>query len=116
MISLSDKAAIALQDLARENPRGDGLRLAVEKGGCAGLQYAMTIDFTKAEDLVVEHLGSKVFVDPESALILGESILDYEDGLAGAGFRIRNPNAVRSCGCGTSFEPGAVPSGESGHG
>lgn len=111
MISVSDKAAAALLDLARENPRGDGLRLAVEKGGCAGLQYAMTIDHKNSDDVVIEHLGAHVFVDPASATILGDSILDYDDGLAGAGFRIRNPHAVRSCGCGTSFEPSAATAG-----
>lgn len=83
------------------------MRLAVEKGGCAGLQYAMTIGAQAQGDLVVEHLGSKVFVDPESATYLKDCELDYEDGLSGAGFRIKNPAAVRSCGCGTSFEPAA---------
>jgi iron-sulfur cluster assembly protein len=53
-------------------------------------------------------MGAKVFIDPESAEKLAGSSLDYEDGLSGAGFRIRNPHATRSCGCGTSFEPAAA--------
>ncbi len=107
MIKVTDNAAAALLDLIREKGSGEGLRLAVEKGGCAGLQYAMSLDAPRPDDQIIEHLGSRVFVDPESAAHLDECTLDYEDGLAGAGFRIRNPKAVRSCGCGTSFEPAA---------
>lgn len=105
MIILTDQAALALLDLIASKGSGEGLRLAVEKGGCAGLQYVMEIDSARPSDTVIEHNGAKVFVDPESALQLEGSSLDYEDGLSGAGFRIRNPHAARSCGCGTSFEP-----------
>lgn len=102
---MTDTAARALLDLVREKEPEMGLRLTVEKGGCAGLQYAMTIGSVQAGDSVVSHLGARVFVDAESAGYLEGCTLDYEDGLAGAGFRIHNPRAVRSCGCGTSFEP-----------
>lgn len=102
---MTDTAARALLDLVRDKSAGEGLRLAVEKGGCAGLQYAMTIGAGQPGDQVVSHLGSRVFVDPASAAQLEGCTLDYEDGLAGAGFRIHNPRAARSCGCGTSFEP-----------
>lgn len=91
-------------DLVRGKEPGAGLRLSVEKGGCAGLQYDMTLVAPAAGDEVVEHMGSRVFVDPASADYLDGCTLDYEDGLAGAGFRIRNPRAARACGCGTSFE------------
>ena len=102
---MTDNAARALLDLVREKGSGEGLRLGVEKGGCAGLQYAMTIGAAQAGDLVVSHLGASVFVDAGSADLLEGCTLDYEEGLAGSGFRIRNPRAARSCGCGTSFEP-----------
>ena len=80
------------------------MRIFVEKGGCAGMQYGMTLDRAGELDRVVESGGVKVIVDPESAAFLEGVTLDYADDLAGAGFRIKNPNAVRSCGCGTSFE------------
>ncbi|MBE2205495.1 MAG: iron-sulfur cluster assembly accessory protein [Chthoniobacterales bacterium] len=105
MITVTDNAARALLDLVRDKCADGGLRLAVEKGGCAGLQYAMTLGVEQPGDLVVEHLGCRVFVDPASAGQLADCTLDYEDGLAGSGFRIQNPHAARSCGCGTSFEP-----------
>jgi len=110
VITVTDSAANALLDLIRQNPSANGLRLAVEKGGCAGLQYAMHLDATKAGDEVIEHLGARVFVDPESSRYLEACTLDFQDGLSGSGFRIRNPQAARSCGCGTSFEP--LASGE----
>lgn len=105
MITITDNAARALLDLIAGKSSIQGLRLAVEKGGCAGLQYAIALDLEKPEDSIVEHLGARVFVDPESLSYLDGCTLDYEGGLTGAGFRIRNPRAVRSCGCGTSFEP-----------
>lgn len=108
MITLTDQAALTLLDLITSKGSGEGLRLAVEKGGCAGLQYVMEIDCARPTDVTIEHLGAKVFIDPESAERLAGSSLDYEDGLSGAGFRIRNPHATRSCGCGTSFEPAAA--------
>lgn len=108
MITLTDQAAVALLDLIASKGSGEGLRLAVEKGGCAGLQYVMEIDSARASDSIIEHRGAKVFIDPESANMLQGSSLDYEDGLSGAGFRIRNPHATRSCGCGTSFEPASA--------
>lgn len=107
MITVTDNAARALLDLVCEKAPGEGLRLAVEKGGCAGLQYAMTIGAAQTGDLVVSHLGAQVFVDAASAAQLDGCTLDYEEGLAGSGFRIQNPRATRSCGCGTSFEPSA---------
>jgi iron-sulfur cluster assembly protein len=105
VITMTDDAARALRDLIASKGSGDGLRLAVEKGGCAGLQYVMEVGTATPDDSVIEHNGAHVFIDPESAPSLAGSVLDYEDGLSGAGFRIRNPKAARSCGCGTSFEP-----------
>ena len=107
MITITDQAARALLDLIAEKGTGEGLRLGVEKGGCAGLQYIMEVGVARDGDSTIEHGGAKVFIDTASASHLSGSVLDYEDGLSGAGFRIRNPQASRSCGCGTSFEPAA---------
>lgn len=107
-MTMTDEAARALGDLVAGKPEGTGLRLAVEKGGCAGLQYTMEISERQEGDSVVEHLGARVFIDAPSLDHLGECILDHEDGLTGSGFRIINPRAARSCGCGTSFEPAAA--------
>ena len=110
MIELTSAAAAQLHVLVREkglDTASAGLRLAVEKGGCAGLQYSMTIGAPEADDLTVERDGARLFVDRESLTWLDDSVIDYEDGLAGAGFRVKNPKATRSCGCGTSFEPEA---------
>lgn len=108
MVTLSDAAVLQLQMLAGDLEPGHGLRIFVERGGCAGLQYGMAMDAPKADDEVAERNGVRVIVDAESASFLNGSTIDYSDDLAGAGFRILNPNAVRSCGCGTSFEPAAA--------
>jgi iron-sulfur cluster assembly protein len=84
-----------------------GLRILVEKGGCAGMQYVMRLDAAGPEDVVVESGGAKVLLDPASAQFISGSELDYCDDLVGTGFRLNNPRAARSCGCGTSFEPAA---------
>ena len=83
----------------------EGLRILVEKGGCAGMQYAMKLDVLRKGDLQSEAEGARVFMDPDSAILLRGAELDYCDDLVGTGFRLQNPNAARSCGCGTSFEP-----------
>ena len=83
----------------------EGLRLSIEKGGCAGLQYIMTLGMPDTGDLILSDDNAYVFVDANSIDVLEGCTLDYESGLTGSGFRIMNPKAVRSCGCGTSFEP-----------
>ncbi|GAB3708062.1 HesB/IscA family protein [Halorubrum pallidum] len=102
----TDAAAEALSLLEGEGLDTDeaGLRLFVQQGGCAGLSYGMRFD-TKPEDddLVVEHHGLRVFVDPASQNYIGGSTLDYEHGLQAAGFEVENPNIVSECGCGESF-------------
>jgi iron-sulfur cluster assembly accessory protein len=108
MIELTASAAAQLQALVQEkglDTKTAGLRLAVEKGGCAGLQYAMSIGAPEENDLIVERDNARLFIDAESLKWLDNSVIDYEDGLSGAGFRVRNPLSARSCGCGTSFEP-----------
>jgi iron-sulfur cluster assembly protein len=81
-----------------------GLRLFVQQGGCAGLSYGMRFDEEpEADDTVYEHHGLRVFVDPASMNYIEGSVVEYEDGLQGAGFHVDNPNVVSECGCGESF-------------
>jgi iron-sulfur cluster assembly protein len=107
MIIVTESAVKQLQSLLAGEPdaAGKGLRIFVEHGGCAGLQYGMALDAQKEGDEIIERDGVRFLVDNESATYLAGSTVDFTDGLSGAGFRIKNPNAVRSCGCGTSFEP-----------
>jgi iron-sulfur cluster assembly accessory protein len=106
MITITPTATAHLRALLGAEPaHGAGLRLAVERGGCAGLQYSMKVDQATPTDHVYESNGVAVIVDPASAAYLAHSEVDYVDTLADTGFKIRNPNAARSCGCGTSFEP-----------
>ena len=105
MLTVTDSAIQHLQSLVRDqDDQTKGLRIFVEKGGCAGMQYGMTLDHVQAGDEIFARDGVKVMIDPASAGFLAGVTLDYSDDLAGSGFRIKNPNAVRSCGCGTSFE------------
>ena len=108
MITVTDAAALHLRGMLEEkdiSPKEKGLRLFVEKGGCAGMQYAMQITAPEDTDETIEKNGVRVFVDRESLQYLDESQLDYVDSLNDSGFKIENPKAERSCGCGTSFEP-----------
>ncbi len=107
VVHISQKAAekiIAL--LAKEgvSPEVGGLRVGVQGGGCSGLSYAMRLD-TRARDRdkVFAEFGARIFVDPKSLLYLNGTILEYEDTLMRQGFVFQNPNAARSCGCGSSF-------------
>ncbi len=110
MITLTDNAAIHLQQLLKEKAAdaGSGLRVLVEKGGCAGWQYTMRIDQATAADSVFIHGGVPLIVDPQSLELLDHSQIDYVEALNDSGFRVENPNAARNCGCGTSFEPKTV--------
>ena len=108
MITVTESAALHLRkELENRGASLDemGLRLFVEKGGCAGMSYAMKVTTPETTDTVVEKDGIKVFVDHESEEYLAGIVLDYVDALNDSGFKIENPNAARSCGCGTSFEP-----------
>lgn len=103
MIQLTEAAVQRLKSLLEGQP-AVFLRITVESGGCAGRQYAMRLDQPSPQDHVFPHENVGVVVDAASLPLLSGSSIDYCDDLAGAGFRIHNPNAVRSCGCGTSFE------------
>jgi iron-sulfur cluster assembly accessory protein len=105
--TLTEKAANEIRaKLATEaDCMGKGLRLYVEKGGCSGLQYGMVFDQKRPDDLEASCFGVSVLVDPFSANYIRGSVVDYSDALTGGGFKISNPKAAQSCGCGKSFEP-----------
>jgi iron-sulfur cluster assembly protein len=106
-VHVSERAAkkiLAL--LAKEgvSPRQGGLRVGIQGGGCSGLSYAMRLDTqARDRDKVFEEFGARIFVDPKSFLYLNGTTLDYEETLMRQGFVFINPNAARSCGCGSSF-------------
>ncbi|HEV2096955.1 MAG TPA: iron-sulfur cluster assembly accessory protein [Chthoniobacterales bacterium] len=105
MITVTENAARHLRALLDEKAAtGQGLRVQVAKGGCSGLQYEMSLDAQKPGDAVIQRDGVEFLVDGDSASYLRGATLDFSDGLTGAGFQIVNPNAARTCGCGTSFE------------
>jgi iron-sulfur cluster assembly protein len=109
VVTMSEEAANEVRAKLEADPEGaaKGLRLYVEKGGCSGLQYGMILDEKRPDDFAAEFFGVSVLVDPFSADYLRGSVVDYSDALTGGGFKIRNPKAASSCGCGKSFEPGA---------
>ena len=104
-VTLSDAATTKVTELlAQEEGEDLALRVAVKPGGCSGYSYEMFFDTEVMSDDVVREFGTvKVVVDAASAELLTGSTLDYSDGLQGAGFHITNPNATRTCGCGSSF-------------
>jgi iron-sulfur cluster assembly accessory protein len=103
VISVTQAAAGQIQHLLAENP-GRHLRVYVERGGCSGMQYGLVFDEKREEDLITETHGVSVLVDPVSAGHLRGSVVDFKDSLNDGGFKITNPNARQSCGCGKSFE------------
>jgi len=105
-VTLSAEAAAKVAELLASEQGGESLalRVAVKAGGCSGFSYDMYFDSEIADDDVARSFGEvTVVVDAESAEMLTGSSLDYSDGLNGAGFHITNPNASRTCGCGSSF-------------
>ena len=105
MLQLTDSAVEKVRQLmVKEDKDGYGLRVAVKGGGCSGFQYGLSYEQEQKEnDQVLEFNGLKVFVDAMSNLYLKEVEIDYVDSLAGSGFKIVNPKATGSCGCGASF-------------
>ena len=105
-VTLSDAAVTKVAALLAEEDGGEtlALRVAVKPGGCSGYSYEMFFDSEVMSDDVVREFGAvKVVVDAASAELLTGSTLDYSDGLQDTGFHITNPNATRTCGCGSSF-------------
>ncbi len=106
VVILTEPAANEIKTMlaAESDPSNKGLRVYVESGGCSGLQYQMQFDEKRADDIVSEFFGVNVLVDSFSAGYLKGAIIDFSDALTGGGFKIKNPNAHSSCGCGKSFE------------
>lgn len=105
MITVTDVAATKVKELIEAEEAPDlFLRVAVRPGGCSGLSYDMYFDSERADDDQFAKVGGiEVAVDPASFQYLSGATLDFKDGLQGAGFTINNPNATKSCGCGSSF-------------
>ena len=106
LLSVTEDAAKQVGVVRSKEPENSTktLRLFVEEGGCSGLQYGMVFDEKRDDDLALEFFGETVLVDNFSAEYLRGAIVDYHDVLNDAGFKIKNPNAKQSCGCGNSFE------------
>lgn len=105
MITVTPTAAEKIKGIRESQgaPAEYGLRVRVVGGGCSGFSYQLAFEAPQPLDQVFEHAGVKVVVDPKSYLYLNGTEIDYVDGLNGAGFTLRNPNAKGSCGCGSSF-------------
>jgi iron-sulfur cluster assembly accessory protein len=103
-VSLSDRAAQRIARLLAREPEGSALRVSVSGGGCSGFQYGFDFDAARGpDDLVIERGGAVVLIDSVSLPYMAGSEIDFVDDLIGQAFKIRNPNATASCGCGTSF-------------
>ena len=105
-ILITEGAASVVQNLlVQKSVPNHGLRVFVSGGGCSGMQYGMALEAeARPYDHVIEQHGIKLFVDPTSMMYLSNATIDYEDNLMGGGFRIDNPQAVSTCGCGHSFK------------
>ncbi len=102
--TVTERAARRIQAIAAKEPPGSRLRVSVSGGGCSGFQYEFGFDTTvQPDDLVIERDGVEVLVDAVSLPFVEGSTLDFVDDLMGQSFRVANPNATASCGCGTSF-------------
>jgi iron-sulfur cluster assembly protein len=104
MIKVTEKAASEIKRLLEKESSGSFLRVQVVGGGCSGMSYKLGFDAVRKEtDKVFEDQGVTVIVDPKSYLYIAGTTLDFSDGLQGTGFNFVNPNAKKSCGCGSSF-------------
>ncbi|MBL7056045.1 iron-sulfur cluster assembly accessory protein [Candidatus Woesearchaeota archaeon] len=102
-LNVTDKAAEKIKGLMTEHKKA-GLRIGIVPGGCSGNSYSMELDDKSDEnDIVIEEKGIKIFVDKKSITKMNNAKVDFVDGLQGAGFKIENPQAEKSCGCGSSF-------------
>jgi iron-sulfur cluster assembly accessory protein len=104
VVALTESAAGEVRSLL-EKPENAGkiLRVYVEQGGCSGMQYSLVFDEKRPDDFAVEMHGVSVLVDPFSAQYIRGAVVDFSDSLTAGGFKISNPNASQSCGCGKSF-------------
>ena len=103
-VTVSERAARRIGEILKAEPPGTMLRVSVEGGGCAGFQYKFDMEREQAgDDLVIAHEGAVVLIDPVSVQYMAGSEIDFVEDLIGASFKVKNPNATASCGCGTSF-------------
>ena len=103
-ITVSERAARRIGEILKGEPSGTMLRVSVEGGGCSGFQYKFDMEHAKAnDDLVISRSGAVVLIDPVSVNYMAGSEIDFVDDLIGASFKVKNPQAKASCGCGTSF-------------
>jgi iron-sulfur cluster assembly accessory protein len=103
-VTVTERAARRIGEILKQEPQGTMLRVSVEGGGCSGFQYKFDMERTKAEDdVLIERDSAAVLIDSVSLNYLAGSEIDFVDDLIGAAFRINNPQAKASCGCGTSF-------------
>jgi iron-sulfur cluster assembly accessory protein len=103
-VSVSDRAARRIAQIVAGEPATPMFRVSVEGGGCSGFQYKFDLVAERAEDdLVIEKGGAQVLIDPVSLPLLSGAQIDYVEDLMGSAFKVTNPNATASCGCGTSF-------------
>jgi iron-sulfur cluster assembly accessory protein len=103
-VTVSERAVRQIGEILKKEAAGAMLRVSVEGGGCSGFQYRFDIERAKAEDdVVIARDGATVLIDPVSLDYMAGSEIDFVDDLIGASFRVNNPKATASCGCGTSF-------------
>jgi iron-sulfur cluster assembly accessory protein len=103
-VEVTDAAARRIAKIVAGDPGKIALRVAVEGGGCSGFSYKFDlVDHLDDGDVAIEKDGATVLIDDLSLVYMGGSVIDFVDDLMGQSFQIRNPNAVASCGCGTSF-------------
>ena len=105
LVGLTSSAVVEIKNLlAQPDNAGKQFRVYVEQGGCSGMQYGMIFDEQRDGDMIGEQDGVRVLVDAFSATYLRGTQVDFSDALTGGGFKISNPNAKQSCGCGKSFQ------------
>ncbi len=103
-ITVSERAARRIGEILRQEPAGTMLRVSVAGGGCSGFQYKFDTERAKADDdTVIERAGATVLIDPVSLNYMAGAEIDFVDDLIGSSFKVNNPQATASCGCGTSF-------------
>ena len=103
-VELSEAAAKRIAKILAKEPDKNALRVSVEGGGCSGFSYKFDlVGDRNDDDIAIERDGASVLIDDLSLVYMGGSVIDFVDDLIGQSFQVRNPNAVASCGCGTSF-------------
>ncbi|MGA3137531.1 MAG: iron-sulfur cluster insertion protein ErpA [Xanthobacteraceae bacterium] len=103
-VTVTERAARKIGEILGREPSGTMLRVSVQGGGCSGFQYKFDTERAKADDdVVIERAGATVLIDPVSLDYMAGSEIDFVDDLIGSSFKVHNPKATASCGCGTSF-------------